>query len=628
MRRHPFVKKTHTVLQSLVRHIGQALPVWAAGFVLLVGIVSITSLSIDRAQEAMRLAYIDKGVALTQAFHRSLWGNRSHSHGIARLTPQEMAQYLLENMTDKEEVRFMAITNKEGTIVAHSDPKRIGKQLNIGDKGIDQSKMEKLNAKVDPQWFRKDIEGKKSFVVYRLAKPFIQKERGKNKNYKPKDKPEELILFVALDTVRFENSQSRHRSWILTLLSIIISASVLIMIALYTLQRMRSSRQSQRKAEALSKKLALTLSDGLLLFDCDGNIADFNSKAIELMQISEKSIGQKAREVLPPALHDLILDLEKTENLPTTELSFMRSDGERTIHAWGGRMTDPDMGHTGSMLLLRDMTNMRRLEKEVQQKEKLGALGKVAAGVAHELRNPLSSIKGYATYFAQLFPKDSEEQEAARLMVDEVERMGRSITELIGLASPSDIRPIWCDARIIAHEVLRLIQQDAHSRQVIVEYEAAPVLPEVFVDPDRMRQVFLNICLNALEAMPSGGRLSVKVQSEAFGEEAYVIVLFEDNGSGISEEEQGRVFDPYFTTKNQGTGLGLATVVKILESHKAQIELQSVEGQGTIFTIRLPILAHDENLLEEEPEQQETTWKSLSGRELFNKNRSDKPKQS
>ncbi|WMW67309.1 ATP-binding protein [Nitratidesulfovibrio liaohensis] len=233
--------------------------------------------------------------------------------------------------------------------------------------------------------------------------------------------------------------------------------------------------------------------------------------------------------------------------------------------------------------------------------------------MAHELRNPLSSIKGYATYFGSRFAEGSEDREAARVMVQEVERLNRVISDLIGLARPSDIAPRPVDAGFLVNHVLRLVRQDAAHRGVAVRVEtpdgtpdkapdeaqdrggvkggatphglAQNALPRALLDPDRFSQALLNVFLNALEAMPSGGELAVRL-APAPGNR--IAVSVRDTGTGIAPEHLATIFDPYFTTKSQGTGLGLAIVHKIVEAHGGEVSLRSTPGQGTEVTFLLP----------------------------------------
>ena len=258
----------------------------------------------------------------------------------------------------------------------------------------------------------------------------------------------------------------------------------------------------------------------------------------------------------------------------------------------GGHVLDGTGQRIGSLLLMRDLSDMRRLESEIRRREKLAAMGDLAAGVAHELRNPLSSIKGYATYFGSLFAADSEERSAAKVMVNEVDRLNRVITDLIGLARPSDVAPRPVDVATLVEHGLRLVRQDARAKGIDVLLDVAvpaatgqqqPLLAPL--DPDRFTQALLNICLNAMEAMEQGGTLSVRLAPEG---QHRLRITVTDTGHGMDAERMARIFDPYFTTKSQGTGLGLAIVLKIVEAHGGTVSVQSQPGKGTAFNITLP----------------------------------------
>ena len=247
---------------------------------------------------------------------------------------------------------------------------------------------------------------------------------------------------------------------------------------------------------------------------------------------------------------------------------------------------------------------VKRLEEEVRRKEKLAAVGNLAAGVAHEIRNPLSSIKGYACYFGQRFPEGSDDRKAAEIVVAEVDRLNRVITDLIGLARPSDVH--LAEARpadLLAH-VQQLIQHEATSRGVHVALHLPPRMPAAMLDVDRMGQALLNLCLNGLDSM-QGGKLgsgqgstagSASDGNTAGGGTLTLAVsagrrlcfMVADTGPGISAEDLPHIFDPYFTTKSQGTGLGLAMVHKIVEAHQGHIDVVRSNGR-TIFHIWLPL---------------------------------------
>lgn len=233
---------------------------------------------------------------------------------------------------------------------------------------------------------------------------------------------------------------------------------------------------------------------------------------------------------------------------------------------------------------------VRRLAEEVRRNEKLAAVGTLAAGVAHEIRNPLSSIKGYACYFTQRFPEGSEDREAAGVMVKEVDRLNRVITDLLGLSKPDKVALKPVRVEYLVDHVMRLVRHEAARKNIAVVKRLAPVLPEALGDIERLSQALLNLCLNALEAMPDGGTLEIAVA----GGKKHLCLMTRDTGMGIAKADISRIFDPYFTTKNAGTGLGLAMVHKIVVAHKGEMDVVSREGSEdqpglTIFRIWLSV---------------------------------------
>lgn len=223
------------------------------------------------------------------------------------------------------------------------------------------------------------------------------------------------------------------------------------------------------------------------------------------------------------------------------------------------------------------------LQAEVARQERLAAMGTLAAGVAHEIRNPLSSIKGFATYFRGKFEPGSKDHELAEVMIGEADRLNRVVSELLELTRPSELRAVESDpAELLSHAV-RLVQDDCRARGIAVQTRFADT-GQVSLDSDKILQAVLNLLLNAIQAMPEGGTLTVSAQTVKDRLEVRVA----DTGHGIPKESLERVFDPYFTTKNQGTGLGLATVRTIVEAHGGRVRVVSEPGRGTEITLDIP----------------------------------------
>lgn len=243
-------------------------------------------------------------------------------------------------------------------------------------------------------------------------------------------------------------------------------------------------------------------------------------------------------------------------------------------------------------LYRRYLRSRQLLQDEMKRKEKLVALGHLAAGVAHEIRNPLSSIKGLAKYFAERSPAGGESYELAQVMAKETDRLNRVVSELLELVRPTHLTLQSVDLNDIITHSLQLVSQDARSRAIQLQFTANVSLPAVQADPDRLTQVLLNLYLNAIHAIGHQGVITVEV-GECAGDRVKIVVT--DSGKGIAAEDLDAIFTPYFTTKADGTGLGLAVVQNIVEQHGGTIQATSVPGKGAVFTLYLPMKAREQD---------------------------------
>jgi two-component system sensor histidine kinase HydH len=227
------------------------------------------------------------------------------------------------------------------------------------------------------------------------------------------------------------------------------------------------------------------------------------------------------------------------------------------------------------------------LERELETSRRLASLGRLAAGVAHEIRNPLSSIKGFATYFKERYRDNPDDQKTSEIMIQEVDRLNRVITQLLEFARPPVIQKKRASLQSLIQHSLKMIERQASAKQIQVLCRLPPEIKEVALDPDGINQVLLNLYLNAVEAMDPGGKLSVSLSMDEGS--AWIKIMVSDTGSGISKEDLAHIFDPYFTTKQTGTGLGLAIVHKIIEAHGGEVRAESEVGRGTTVTVLLPV---------------------------------------
>ena len=221
-------------------------------------------------------------------------------------------------------------------------------------------------------------------------------------------------------------------------------------------------------------------------------------------------------------------------------------------------------------------------QRELETSRRLASLGRLAAGVAHEIRNPLSSIKGFATYFKERYRDNPDDQKTSEIMIQEVDRLNRVITQLLEFARPPVIQKKRASLQSLIQHSLKMIERQASAKQIQVLSHLPSEIKEVDLDPDGINQVLLNLYLNAVEAMDQGGTLTVSLSGEEGP--ARVKIMVSDTGAGINKEDLEHVFDPYFTTKQTGTGLGLAIVHKIIEAHGGEVRAESDVGRGTTVT--------------------------------------------
>ena len=254
----------------------------------------------------------------------------------------------------------------------------------------------------------------------------------------------------------------------------------------------------------------------------------------------------------------------------------------------------------GAVAVLRDLSRIRQLEAEVRRGETLASAGRMAVGLAHEIRNPLGAIRGAVQLLARELASEPRLTEYTTVLTSEVDRVNRIIEMLLNLARPVPVRPVPLNLHQLLERVALLTEEGARDKRIAIVRRYDPSLPPILGDEDRLVQVFHNLVRNAMDAMRPGGTLTLATKvslNPLFGKmdlggggartmvEAHVI----DEGSGIPAAARAKIFDPFFTTKDHGLGLGLAICHQILEQHRGAIHVDSEEGRGTTVTCFLPI---------------------------------------
>lgn len=295
------------------------------------------------------------------------------------------------------------------------------------------------------------------------------------------------------------------------------------------------------------------------------------------------------------------------------EVDLVLSDGRLVTVEVRLSGQETEDGHSGVVAILTDRTDLKRAEQEARRKERLASLGELSAGVAHEIRNPLTGIGASAQLLRSRLRGDDDHVRLADVILDEVARLERIVESMLQFARPTEPNLRLADVRDCLDKALALVAEEASDSEVRVEKHFEEDLPKIWIDPDQMEQVFLNLMKNALQAMedaPGTLRLGLrKVKRRAYVRrragrrredrgrlergagplQDWVEVEVTDNGHGMASEEVDRVFNPFYTTRKQGTGLGLSITQSIVQEHGGVIVLTSDAGKGTTILVDLPL---------------------------------------
>lgn len=547
-----------------------------------------TLLRIERERQFAERLLLEKGAALIRAIEA---GTRSGMMGMHRGAFQ--LQNLLTETARQPDIAHLVVTDLEGRVIAHSDLRAVG---SIYGEGLDLGGAP--SARQPPAWrLVADESGAAVFEVYRRFEP-ASIPRGMLRGgpmgrrlpealfpppaEPPTDAPR--IIFVGLDMTAVEEARRVDVLHAVVTGGVLLAAGLAGLTLLMLTHSYRETRSRLSRVQAFSDHVVDNVPIGLVALDAHRRVALVNRAAELLLAITERAArGRPAAEALP----EEIAQAAAAGSAPTQEIACRLSNGERRwLEIAVGRITDGGGGYAGSVVILKDLAEIRALQSEVARHQRLAAVGRLAAGVAHEIRNPLSTIKGFATYFRERYRDHPEDQRIAGILIQEVDRLNRVVGQLLEFSRPIAIHPRRVALRGLIEDSLRLAAEPLAAKAIEVAVEIRLAEPEIQIDPDRASQVLLNLYLNAVEAMEPGGRLTVRVAESA--QDRAVEIAVADTGCGIAPENLSQIFEPYFTTKPAGTGLGLAIAHNIVEAMGGAITAESRPGQGTTFTLRIP----------------------------------------
>jgi two-component system sensor histidine kinase HydH len=596
----------------------------AAGGLLIMIVVTFAFHNLRLEERLMTNAMLQKASTLTRVLHsgarasfindlrKDYWNNEAWTVHVQRV---------IDHLAEDPDLLFCTVIDGQGKIIAHNNHARIGStiaapEFTRSDADEDAPPQMMFSVQNTSEYGRVFETVRPFTLVFPSILPvpirpphkgqppiFFHKPAGEGHpmfRLQPEGprKGDPHYVIIGLGMKDFDRTLGRLRMQIFMLSLAMLFVGLGGWFSLSAVQGFRVSQKTLEDTQAFTSLLIAKLPVGIIATDVRGRITTWNHAIARLTGVERGAVaGRRPVDVLAPPLAVFF-----QENGVTDQGAQEGAKEIRVRLDLGGRrcellchpltIVDSWQQYMGRVLLISDVTEIRSLEQRMRENERLAAVGRMAGGVAHEVRNPLSSIKGLALLLKNKFPSGSNEQATAELLIQETERMNRTITEMLSFTRPSVLNLNKVDFGQLLKRSLHLIGAEAAENRITTSLEVQPGLWSVLGDADRLQQVVMNVLINAMQAMDQEGGISIVLKNR---EDTGIVELrIRDTGKGISPEHLTQVFYPYFTTKQGGSGIGLAISQKIIADHGGSIEVESEPGSGTAVIIQLPAFEHSQ----------------------------------
>lgn len=581
--------------------------IFLAACALLAVIITVFAVNnYQREKQLMELALKQEASAILNLVAAGSRSSMRRGMMQKEISTEELIDIVAEHIDSGSEhptLQALYLVDSRGFVRSHSDKDQIGKRVSEGTQALldklDEHNLRKTSAIVmgssaDQKVFSMAMHYFPAAMMRSSALPGRGRmARGRADEPVPPEWGERFAAlidksYILVAELSLEQYQQAVRAQILQL--VILSLVLLLvgiggLLSLSLLQTYRGSQTRLKRISSLTDMLIDSLPLGLLATDPDGRVQACNPSGVRMLDLEGREcVGTPIAELLDPKVISWLKNHDD-KKIHHDEMNFAAEGGnEKRLHFTKQSIEGEGDHDYGLMLLVQDLSQIRRLENRLEKAEREAVVGRMAAGVAHELRNPLSSIKGLVLLLKSRLSGDDQAEQTAELMIEQVERLNRSISELLDYARPVMLHKEKFTIDELVAKGIMLIRSDAESAgiSIVENYRCGGILVEG--DQDKITQVILNICLNAIQAMENGGDLQVSTSCQ----DREVAVVIRDNGCGIAADIKEKIFEPYFTTKHDGTGLGLAMSARIAADHNGSISISGNEHRGTTVALHLP----------------------------------------
>jgi len=399
-------------------------------------------------------------------------------------------------------------------------------------------------------------------------------------------------LVIGVNLEGYYNRLSQTRKRIILNYGIIMALVLFGIYVIFKLQESYIVKKTLNEMKIYTSKLLETMDNAVISVDNKGNIKTFNRKSEEIFnKKKEEVLNKDCQEVLNLSiLGESIFKTCLLEKKNISQEIILEQKGlkKKILDLNTSFLADESGEITGVVAVIRDVTEIKDLNEEVARHKRLAALGKLSAGIAHEIRNPLSSIRGLAQFVYNSFSKTDERKEDLNTIIQEVDRLNKLVVQVLDFAKLQKPNLTRFSLNDLIGKITELFKLEIKDKQVKFNSELSPDISKIQADEDQVRQILMNVIINAIQAIPKKGEIKIKTEKAIFKGEPAIKLIIEDSGIGIPEKDFTQIFDPFFSTKDKGSGLGLSIVYKLIEAHQGEIKVESKEGEGTKFVIFLP----------------------------------------
>ena len=477
----------------------------------------------------------------------------------------------------KEGITFIDILDQNGMVGMSTDKLRLNKQTDIQYPG-------KINyLQILDQNHKKTLQ---------IIKPFEFSDHFSSDLFGflfLRDKY--LSIGIGLEEYYQRYSQIKQR--------VILNYTVILFILLlgiFTIFRLQENIIVKRTLENMKDytgKLLETMDSGVLSVDQQNIIRTINKKSEEIFEVSrDEVLNRNAEEVIPlkvgsRSIYELgLLGGKKFDE----ETEIITKDGSHKILEINTSLLEGEQNQqNGMVILVKDITRLKRLSEEIDRNKRLVSLGQFASAIAHEIRNPLSSIRGLTQFLFESCSEGEERKGDLKIILKEVDRLNQLINQVLDYSRPKKLNISHFFLSEMVKELINLLKLESKEKAIDFQLNLGSAETDIFADRDQIRQALMNVMLNAIQAVGGQGKIGISLQTSQYKGQETILISIKDDGAGVGEKDLVHIFDPFFTTRSQGTGLGLSIAYNILEAHHGSIAITSKQGKGTEVKMYIPI---------------------------------------